>query len=102
MKTAKRPPSLKRPDLFIDRTTLSDEIVCLFHDLRRCSDEDLLCHPRDAIEFCNQVRQSYADRLVRNEAGPYRLCVMINSEPCELSDYLILKTLINTRKRGRR
>ncbi|HSW50564.1 MAG TPA: hypothetical protein VLH09_10335 [Bryobacteraceae bacterium] len=91
----------KPEDLFIDRTTLSDEIVCIFHDTYRCSDEDLLCDPREARRFCRQVRDSYRERLQRSSSGPYRLRVMINQEACPLSDRLILKTLINSRKRGR-
>lgn len=41
--------------------------------------DDLLCHPHDAIEFCELIRSRTKSRV---------------------SDYLILKTLLNMRKRG--
>ncbi|HMP57867.1 MAG TPA: hypothetical protein PKD86_00825 [Gemmatales bacterium] len=62
------------PEAF--RETLAD---VMFNGYGSWTIDDLLCHPEDALEYCRMVRQLTGS---------------------DLPDDLILKTLLNLRKRG--
>jgi len=62
------------PEMF--REAISDY---MFNAYGSWTVDDLLCHPTDAIEFCNAIRASFGKQF---------------------SDAIILKTLLNMRKRG--
>ncbi len=59
-----------------------DVITEEFHGMfRSWTDEELMCHPREAVHFCN--------------------CVRLKSRLTDIPDSLILRTLTNNRKASR-
>jgi hypothetical protein len=64
-----------------DADSFRDALVDIFAEMFRAwTDEELLFNPREAIQFCNVARSRLRTK--------------------DLPDHVILRTLVNVRKRG--
>ena len=94
------PSATKGEEIVIDRTRLNDDVVCLFHDQYRLTPDELLCQPEEAKRFCSLIRAIIADRMTVAGWPEPILTFVVQGEAVPLSDYIILKTLLNSRKRS--